>query len=270
MFVLLVGAATVQAAVITHDYYDFPSVSEAEFLNEWTRTGTGGWGAYNIHAMSISGTGGGLTYTRTDIPIDNGQAWMFEAVMSAPALGGAGTHGMGWWASFSDPEAPPFPPGPKSRRIEVRLAETGGGQRRFALVDGADGTEITSIVANWANAAERYRVRLRRQLIGTNALIFLEAQLADALPSAGWISQAVPLSMFSPQPFSSNEFGFGNVVPGYWSSAWDSLRVMTSDMSDTLLPTADAPLPSTVLLLSAGLMVLARKTKFGCRVAHVW
>jgi len=262
---LLMHPFSIHAAVITEFNYALASLSETELLADWTSQGAGSRAGVAI----TSNSGSTFTYTRNDIPIGGGQAWMFEAVMSADQISGAGARGARMWTRFIDPGAPAFPSGDKLRHVELRLIENAAMERRFALFDALGGGEKLSITANWAVPSNPYRVRLRRQLVGADDLIFLEAQLANALPGSTWISESTSVSGLSFQDASAvptpNEFGFGNhsTPSGDFDSLWPTIRLMASNEADTLLP-AVVPVPASVWLFGSGLFGLigiARRKK---------
>lgn len=244
--VLMLSGVSANAATITDLSYDLFTLSEAQLQNDWTASGLGARTGITLAPCC----GYSFYYIRSDLEIRNGQAFLLDAVVSAPPLAVAGERGVRMWAAFTDSNTPL--PAPKRRDVEVRLYENAAGQRRFALSDGLNGTELASIPADWTSGTPRYEVRLRRQLVGTDSIIFL-----DVGPEGGsFLSTQVALSLFSFSPGAGNEFGFGNLVSGTYASDWESVRVIVSSEADTLLPPPAVPLPAALPLFASGLGAL--------------
>jgi PKD repeat protein len=222
-------------------------------LSGWTANGAG-----VQTGTTISAGGSQCYYTRGDLDISNRQAWLIEAVLSAPAVGIAGERGARLWAKFFDPDAPFIPPPPyrRLRTIEIRLAEDAGGNKRLALVDGADGSEKAALSLDWTTTGPSYRVRMKRQRVSGVDYIFLQAEPAntfddpaDPNPVPDTVASVkVALSAFSATTGTLSEFGFGNVVPGTYYSDWESIHVTRSDDDTTILPYWPPAPPDPVLI----------------------
>ena len=135
---------------------------------------------------------------------------------------------------FLDTEAPQVPPPPykQLRRVEVRFQDNGGGTRWISLVDGTDGSEKAALLFDWASTSPRTVVRVRRQQIGLDNWIFLEAgPSADSLAS-----QQVRLVEFGADFGADSLFQFGNIVAGNYTSDWEVVRIVRSNEPDTELP----------------------------------
>jgi len=242
------AVANVSAAIVYDQTYDLLTAPDP--LPDWTETGLEGR-VGNV----LSTNGNTLTYTRTDLALNNREAFMIEAVMSADVLGGVGERGARLWASFFDPDAPGFPPGDKSRLVEIRLLEGSGGNRRISLFDGVGGTEMANLALDWAVVAPRFRIRLMRQLIGSTDFMVLQAGPSDA-GEVQMASAQAALSGFNMVLANTNELGFGHAVAGTFNSHWESIRVIATDDQATLLPPAVVPVPASVWLFATGLLGL--------------
>lgn len=219
----------------------------------WTATGGG-----TRTGTTISAGGSQYYYTRGDFDISGRQTWLIEAVLSAPAVGVPGERGARLWTKFFDPDALPIPPPPfrQLRTIEVRLMEDAGGNKRLALVDGADGSEKAALQFDWTTTGPRYRVRLKRQQIGGVNYVLLQTEPANTFEDPTNLnpdpdtsnSVKVALSVFSTTTGSVSEFGFGNLVPGTYSSDFESILVTRATDSTTVLPYWPATPPAPTLV----------------------
>ncbi len=231
------GSAPVAAPTLQNRAIDL--ALEPEPPTEWTASGAGTRAGITVTTIANQ-----RVYTRSDFDISNRQAFVIEAIVSAPAVGSAGERGARIWARFSDPDAPAFPPGAKSRFVEVRLMEDGTGARRIGLFDGNNNAEMATIVLDWAVTAPRYRVRIKRQEIASVAYVLLQVE-----PSNTWDDPANPnpepdtstskkvlLSSFQVPVGAANEFGFGNAVAGSYTSDWESVHVTVAGDNTTVLP----------------------------------
>lgn len=239
--VLPTSTPVMAASVVENLYYDLATISEAELLNDWNA-----FGDAERSGITITSASNTKIYTRTDVAMGTGQAFMLEAVVSADPMGGAGERGARMWAKFVDPSAPAFPSGVKIRHLEVQLLEDGVGSRRFALIDAIAGTELVSIAADWSNPADRYRVRLKRQQISGSNYMVLQAEKASEIddpddrnpdpdtPS----SQKVLISGLQWQLTTANELGFGHhsLPTGDFASDWVSIHVTGTDSAGVELP----------------------------------
>lgn len=248
LLAVIFSVANASAAVVYDQFYDLNTAPDP--IPDWTKMGDGG----RVGAMFAT-NGNTLTYTRTDLALDNREAFLIEAVMSADALGGVGERGARLWASFFDPDAPPFPPDNKCHLVEIRLQEGSAGKRRVSLFDGIDGTEMASLALDWAVAGPRLRIRLMRQLIGGTDYMVLQAGPSDAGEDQTDSVQAA-LSGFGFNLANTNELGFGHAVAGTFNSHWESIRVIATDDQTTLLPPTVVPVPASVWLFGSGLLGL--------------
>lgn len=227
---LFYAAGSNAGPVISEFEYTLGTLSNAELANDWISTG-------NIDdrvGQTITSSGNPLYFSRSDVPIGNGEAFLFEAVFSAPALTAAGERGARLIVEFIDLDLPQIPPAPYSqlRRVELRLQDDGAGMRWVSLVDGTDGSEKAAVYADWANTNPRNLVRLRRQQIGTSHWIFIEV---GPTPESLVTSQ-VSLSEFGSSPGAASLFLFGNFVGGNYASNWERIRIVRSDSPYTQLP----------------------------------
>ena len=201
--------------------------------------------------------GGSRVYTRNDLAISNGEAFLIEATLSANLIGGPGEAGARLSALFTDVNAPNLPPGiPKHRALEIRIIETVTSVRRYTLVDlnnltTPGGHEIAAIDVDWTNSNPPNTVRLRRQLVGLDDLIFMEV-MDNSLDLL--FSESVLVSSLGFGVSARNVIGFGHVEQLQGTSEWESLRVMRSNEADTFLPPlASVPEPTTLALMGLGL-----------------
>ena len=241
------------ASVVENLYYDLATISEAELLNDWNAFGDAGRSGITITSASNI-----RYYTRTDVAMGAGQAFMLEAVVSADPITSAGERGARMWVKFADPSAPAFPSGDKIRHLEVRLLEDAGGSQRFALVDAIAGGELVSIAADWSIPADRYRVRLKRQQISGSDYMVLQAEKASEIddpddrnpdpdtPS----SQKVLINELQWQLTTANELGFGHhsLPTGDFASDWVSVHVTGTNSAVDELPywPPEPPAPTLV------------------------
>jgi len=255
------------AQVITDLTYALASLSEPELLVDWVANGAG-----VRSGIVITSTGNLRYYTHTRLGIDNGEAFLIDLVSSGAALAAAGERGARMWVRSRDATLPPG----MYRSLEARFMEDGAGSRRVALVDGTNGTEMGSLPQDWASTVPRLRVRIRQQEVAGTPTIFFAAEdstqwtpdLSGALTPDGTNTLSMPLSSFSPALAGSGEFGFGNFVAGTCYADYETVRIIRSSESDTVLPAAFAlNIPTlaapgyallVVLLAIGGWVLLAR------------
>ena len=251
--VFVVAASAPPAQEITINDYTDLAADPDDPLTGWVETG----GAVRS-GMTITSTSNTKTYTRSDVAMGDGQAFMIEAVVSAEGLGGAGERGARMWVKFVDPSAPPVPSGDKIRHLEVQLVEDGVGGRRFALIDAIADSELASIAADWSVTADRYRVRLKRQQISGSDYMVLQAEKAsgyddphDRNPDPDTpSSKKVLISGLLWQLTTANEIGFGHhsLPTGDFASDWVSVHVTGTDSAVFELPYW-APAPPMPILV---------------------
>lgn len=245
---LAISAVCILFSVASHAA---PVLTDINFnlsdLSGWTQQGTGGL----VVGTTISTSGDTRWYTRRDIPLADGEAFLFEAAMSGSVTGNAGELGARLWATFLDQSAPIIPPPPskQTRRVEARLMENIDGSLYYALFDGMDNTEKASINVPWMQVVPQNVVRLRRQLVNQESLIFLEV-----LSMSNLFSVSVPLQSFNTGENSGDEFGFGHIISGIYQTNWERLRLIRSNEADTFLPTSEVPIPPTFYMFFAGLV----------------
>lgn len=222
---------------------DCPAPAIAENLSDNLATSASltdsGWteaGAGIRTGIKLQSGGNTLTYNRTDMPID-GKAFMIEAAVSADALALDGERGARLWAWFGDSALAPG----DVYQVDVRLTRRAG-TPRVELYDTAAGVSRVSLDLDWTNAGIRNRIRLKRQQLGGQDYIFLQAE-----PSSGWDDPAQPnvlssqtstcvlLSTFT-SGAGSSEVGFGNLVSGAYASEWEYVHVTVASDLTTVLP----------------------------------
>lgn len=235
-------------------------------------TGWSAGGAGQRAGVAITSSGNTRTYARTDVNMADARAFLFEAVFHADSIDAAGERGARMWVKFIDPYAPAFPPGDKIRHLEVRLFEDGAFNRRFALFDAIGGAELASIDGNWADPANPFRVRIKRQWTEGPGGVFNDYIVFQAEPASAWddpagrnpepdtlISHKILVSGLSSQDATAvpapNEIGFGNhsTPSGDFASRWQSVHVTGASAAAVLLPywPAQPPAP-TVTRVPAG------------------
>lgn len=258
-FILICGTVMTSAPAsadssVVNLFTDLTTTDEAGMeLAGWQSSGAGAraW-------VTICTTANTKVYTRADLNLIDREAFSIEAVVSAPPLGTAGEVGARLWARFTDPDAPLFPPGPNNRYIEVRLMENSAGQRRFALFDGVSGVEMAAVDANWTAGTPRYRVRLKRQSIAGLPTVIMQVEPSDVFDDPAnpnpypdtAMSKSVLLSAFSHSSGPANQIGFGHVVPGTYTSDWESIHVTRAADPTTILPYWPPAPPLPVIVFS--------------------
>lgn len=287
-------ASHVSADIVINDFYDLnDTAAPTEPPPGWTfRTGSGG----SRSGTAITAPTGGeqfFVYSAVgsgEISIDDSQAWMIEAVLSAVGIATPGEAGARMLVTFKEPalfnSPPPFID--KYRRVEVRLLEVVGGVRRVVLWSrftstNPAGEQVLSLDVNWAKQPpgdHRYRIRLKRQRIDTGTVedyIILQAEAsrrpspsdepwwddpespwADSVPAGPdadpphRYSRRVLVSELGYNTAGGSEIGFGHTNNGTDKdvSIWENIHVTIADDADTILPYWPPEPPAPVLTLT--------------------
>lgn len=215
------------ASVVENLFYDLATDS----LSDWTEV-IGGASRSGIRIQSSRNT---LYYKRDDLAI-NQNAFQIEAVVSGSALAADGELGARMWVKF---------PGNTHllvMNVEVRFVRQGG-KYYIVLMDVNDGHEEARLEQDWTEESPRLRVRIKRQEVGSQDYIFLQAE-----ESSSWDNPAQPnhlndppnslavlMTNFTALPGSS-EVGFGNFITGNYYSDWESIHLTVCDDDTTVLP----------------------------------
>ncbi|MCW8985326.1 MAG: hypothetical protein OQK55_08285, partial [Thermoanaerobaculales bacterium] len=228
-------ASPATAQAITDLTYELAALSEPELLVDWTAAGLG-----TRTGIRVTSVGNTRTYTHSSLSLDNGEAFLMDTVFSGAAMGAAGERGARMWVRFRDATLPPG----MYWIVEARFFEDGGGSRWVHLVDGSSGSVIGALSQDWTEVSPRLRVRIRHQNVAGVPTIFFMAEnstqwtpdLSGPLTPDATNTLSIPLSLFSPAFSGPGEFGFGNVVAGTYYTDVETVRLIRSSESDTVLP----------------------------------
>jgi hypothetical protein len=266
----VLSASSAPAQVITDLTYGLAALSEPELLVDWVGAGTG------IRAgIRVTTSGDTRYYTNSNLVLDNGEAYLMDIVFSGQATGADGERGARMWVRFRDPSLPPL----LYRYVEARFLRDAGTNRvgLFNSPSAPFASPLASLPQDWTSASPRLRVRIRYQSVAGVPTIFLVAEdstqwapdLSEPLTpdASNTLSLLVDGTTFPPSPGSS-EFGFGNVVAGSYFADYETVRIIRSSESDTVLPAAfDLAIPTlgvsgiavlVILFATAGLALLVR------------
>jgi len=253
-------ASLATAQTITDLTYDLAVLSEPELLVDWNAFGTG-----TRAGIRVTTAGDTRYYTHAGLDLDNGEAFLMDLVLSAESLGADGDRGARMWMRFRDATTPPL----QYRHVEARLFRDVS-TYRVGLFNSSSAlitASLGSLPQDWRSAPDRLRVRIQQQEVAGVSTIFLVAEnsslwapdLSGPLtPDAtNTLSMPVNDALFPPLP-GSGEFGFGNFVTGDYYADYETVRLIRSSESDTVLPAAlalDIPtLDAWGLILFTGLM----------------
>ena len=260
-----------RAQVITDLSYDLAALSEPELLVDWAGVGTG------VRAGIRVTTTAGTTryYTNSNLALDNGVAYLMDIVFSGQATVTDDERGARMWVRFRDPSLPPL----QYRHVEARLFRDAGTNRigLFNSPSAPSASPLASLPQDWTDTSPRLRVRIRYQEVAGAPTIFLVAEdstqwapdLSGPLTPDASNTLSVPVDgiTFPPSPGSS-EFGFGNFVAGDYYADYETVRIIRSSESDTVLPAAlNLVIPTlgvsgvavlVILFATAGLALLVR------------
>ncbi|MHC4248568.1 MAG: hypothetical protein ACYS9X_05510, partial [Planctomycetota bacterium] len=170
-------------------------------------------------------------YTQDFGDLETGNAWVVEALVSTSVLPAVGTENGGrLGVFFKDPAT-----GGETYRVEVRFendASLGPVMRLYDVAFG--GASLLATLANdFTTSSPRFRVRLRRQQIGGQECLFLEAEPSSGFEDPaqrGLATDAAPVravvvdfpSLMLPDPGGEpGAVQFGNFrQTGTYSSDW--------------------------------------------------
>jgi len=263
---VMVPASPAAAQVITDLTYDLAALSEPELLVDWAASGTG-----VRSGIRVTTIGNFRTYTHSSLSLD-GEAFLMDTVFSGEALAADGDRGARMWVRFSDATLPPA----QCRHVEARLVREGGSHIRLFNSPGAI-TPLASLPQDWTSATPRVRVRIRYQEVAGIPTIFFVAEdstqwtpdLSGPLTPDATNTFSLPVNGTNFPPVAGlSEFGFGNFVLGTYYADYETVRIIRSSESDTVLPAAFAlNIPTlaapgyallVVLLAIGGWVLLAR------------
>ncbi|MHC4248648.1 MAG: Ig-like domain-containing protein [Planctomycetota bacterium] len=197
-------------------------------------------------------------YTQSFGGLETGNAWVVEALVSAPPPGVGGENGGRLGVYFKDPAT-----GGDTYKVEVRFENDAGLGLVMRLYDVAGGGAalLATLANDFTTSSPRFRVRLRRQQIGGQECLFLEAEPSSGFEDPaqrGLATDAAPVRAVVvdfPSPMLPDPGGepgavqFGNFrQTGTYSSDWESIHVTFCDDATTLLPywPPAPPAPSVV------------------------
>jgi len=253
-------ASLATAQTITDLTYDLVVLSEPELLLDWNAFGTG-----TRAGIRVTTVGDTRYYTHTGLGLDNGEAFLMDLVLSAELLGADGDRGARMWVRFRDATMPPL----QYRHVETRLFRDVGTYRvgLFNSSSALISASLGSLPQDWTSTSDRLRVRIRHQEIAGVSTIFLVAEnsslwapdLSGPLTPDATNTLSMPVNdLLFPPSAGSSEFGFGNFETGSYFADYETVRLIRSSESDTVLPAAlalDIPtLDAWGLILLTGLM----------------
>ena len=266
---VMVPASLATGQVITDLTYDLGSLSEPELLVDWAASGTG-----VRSGIRVTTTGDFRTYTHSSLSLD-GEAFLMDTVFSGEALSTDDERGARMWVRFGDATLPPI----LRRHAEARLYREAG-TVRIGLFNSSSAptfSPLGSLPQDWTSTTPRVRVRIRYQEVAGIPTIFFVAEdstqwtpdLSGPLTPDATNTFSLPVNGTNFPPVAGlSEFGFGNFAPGNYYADYETVRIIRSSESDTVLPAAFAlNIPTlaapgyallVVLLAIGGWVLLAR------------
>ena len=257
---VMVPASRAAAQVITDLTYDLAALSEPELLVDWNAFGSGT--RAGIRVTTAANT---RYYTHTGLGLGNGEAFLMDVLLSGQVLLADGDRGARLWVRFRDASLPPT----QYRHVEARLYRESG-TVRLGLYNSSSApisTPLGSLPQDWGSTSPRLRVRIRHQEVAGVPTIFFVAEdstqwtpdLSGPLTPDATNTFSVPADNTNFPPTAGiSEFGFGNYLLGSYYADYESVRIIRSSESDTVLPAAfalDIPtLDTWGLMLFTGLV----------------
>ena len=151
------------------------------------------------------------------------------------------------WVRFRDATMPPL----LYRHVEARLFREAGTYMvgLFNSSSAPVSASLGSLPQNWTSTVPRLRIRIRQQEVAGVPTIFFSAEdstqwapdLSGPLTPDATNTFTVPADNTNFPPVAGiSEFGFGNFLAGSYFADYQSVRIIRSSESDTVLPAAFA------------------------------
>jgi len=240
VLVVVAIPAVSNADVTDNLFYDLATPGS---LTTWQEMAAGA-GTSSRLGIELNSANRSIFYAQDFPELENGNAWVVQAVLSmplppAPPVGSTASSA-GFVVDFRYPSM-----AGELFQVEVQFLRESNGDSVIVLLDIEVGVELARLDVDFSEDQPRFRVRVRWQQIGGIDYLFLEAEPSDTFPLPGAAINDDPpnravvnMSLLIP----ANDSGpggvrFGNFSPtGSYQSWWASVHLIFTDDPTTLLP----------------------------------